>query len=392
MNKIYSYDEAVALLTSQGKFHINLGLERITKILDLMENPQDNLKYIHVAGTNGKGSTSAIIASILDKANMKVGLYTSPHIFDYTERIKINNDEILKNDFAKYVFEICDLAQDNQIDLTEFEILTAIMFKYFYDNNVEVVVLETGLGGQYDATNVIKENLCAVITHIALDHTDRLGKTLPEIAKKKAGIIKPNCHVITSEGYEAIKDRADECNSLLLMISPYENTANLSLKGNFQQSNLSLALATIRLVFPKISQQVINEGISCVKHQCRFQYIKSKNLIVDAAHNPDGAKALRESLDFYFPNIKRRFIFGALNNKDYSKMMDILFSKNDEICFYNFNNKNSCTAEHLQEFCEYNSTSLKSIDDINFSNEILTIICGSFYMINEIITKETLNQ
>ena len=163
-----TYDNAVKLLTSQGKFYINLGLERISAILELLGNPQDNLKCIHVAGTNGKGSVCAIIATILDQAGIKVGLYTSPHIFNYTERIQINGCRISEDDFAKYVFNICELADKNKIHLTEFEILTAVMFKYFSDKNVDIVVLETGLGGRFDATNVIKKNLCSIITHIDL--------------------------------------------------------------------------------------------------------------------------------------------------------------------------------------------------------------------------------
>ena len=171
-----NYDEAIKLLTSQGKFKIKLGLERISGVLEKLGNPQDKLKCIHVAGTNGKGSVCAIIASVLQNAGMKVGLYTSPHIFEYTERIKINGIDISKEDFAKYVEAVCF------DDLTEFEVLTAVMFKYFADNNVDVVVLETGLGGRFDATNVIKSNLCAIITHSDLDHTERLGNTKSKIA------------------------------------------------------------------------------------------------------------------------------------------------------------------------------------------------------------------
>ena len=259
-----NYNDAVDLLTSQKRFCINLGLERIEALLKLLNNPQDKLKCIHVAGTNGKGSVCAIIATILSKAGIKIGLYTSPHIFDYTERIRILEDRrsgrqegrlikaaklyndnnsstfqpfnlsaISKNDFAKYVFEVINLSDKNNINLTEFEILTAVMFKYFADKNVEVVVLETGLGGRFDATNVIKSNLCSIITHIDLDHTERLGNTKNKIAFEKAGIIKPNCPVFTIEGYEEIKNKADECNSHLILVAPLEDTTNLSLKGTF---------------------------------------------------------------------------------------------------------------------------------------------------------------
>lgn len=377
-----TYNNAIDLLTSQGKFYINLGLERISAVLDLLGNPQDKLKCIHVAGTNGKGSVCAIIASILTEAGMKTGLYTSPHIFEYTERIKINGCEISKDDFVKYIFEICELADKNDIHLTEFEILTAVMFKYFSDNNVEVVVLETGLGGRFDATNVIKRNLCSIITHIDLDHTDRLGNTRSKIAFEKAGIIKPDCPVLTCEGYEEIKDRADECNSLFVMVAPYEDTANLSLKGTCQQENLSLALAAVRLLFPKFPQSVIQDGIKSVKHPCRFQ-VCDNNLIIDASHNPNGAMALRESLDFYYPDKKRCFVFGCLKNKDYKKMIEILFEKRDEIYFYHFNNKNSCTVDELQEVCEFQSKQFTSLEEL--PDDYLKIVCGSFYMLNEII-------
>lgn len=377
------YDDAVKLLTSQGKFKIKLGLERISDALEKLGNPQDKLKCIHVAGTNGKGSVCAIIASVLQNAGMKVGLYTSPHIFEYTERIKIDGVEISKDDFAKYVCNVCNLGDD----LTEFEVLTAVMFKYFADNNVDVVVLETGLGGRFDATNVIKSNLCSIITHIDLDHTERLGNTKSKIAFEKAGIIKPNCPVFTCEGYEEIKDKADECNSLFSLVTPLEDTTNLSLKGTCQQENLSLALAAIRFLFPQIPENVIQDGISKVKHPCRFQLCR-KDLIVDASHNPNGAMALRESLDFYYLNKKRCFVFGCLPNKDYKKMMEILFSQGDEIYFYHF--KNSCTIEQLQDVCPYPSKTFSSLQEL--PQDCLKIICGSFYMLNEIISPELIHQ
>ncbi len=380
-----SYNDAVNLLTSQGKFYINLGLDRISAVLKLLGNPQDKLKCFHVAGTNGKGSVCAIIASVLQEAGMNVGLYTSPHIFKYTERIKINGEDISDTDFAKYVFEIVEAADKNGIHLTEFEILTAVMFKYFADNNVEFVVLETGLGGRFDATNVIKSNLCSIITHIDLDHTERLGNTKDKIAFEKAGIIKQGCPVVTCEGYEAIKDKADECNSLFVMVAPFEDTSELALKGTYQQENLSLALAAIKLVYPKIPEEIILKGLHNVKHPCRFEYIQDKNILIDAAHNPNGASALRASLDWYFPDKKRRFIFGCLKTKDYEKMMDILFSEGDEIYLNHFDYPGSVDFEILQAACKYPVKQFKSLDEINLYDGQLTIICGSFYMLKDIL-------
>lgn len=379
------YSDAVKLLTSQGKFYIELGLDRISKILGLLGNPQDNLKCIHVAGTNGKGSVCAIIEAVLRVAGMKTGLYTSPHIFEYTERIKINNCDITKKDFANYVELVCNLADKNEIHLTEFEILTAVMFKYFYDNNVDVVILETGLGGRFDATNVIKSNLCSIITHIDFDHTERLGNTLSKIAFEKAGIIKENCPIFTSEGYEVFKDVADEKNAMFILVVPFEDISRLSLKGLCQRENLSLALAAVRYLFPSIDENIIQNAISKVQHPCRFQFIKDKNMIIDAAHNPNGIRALKQSLDFWYPNLKRRFVFGCLKNKDYKTMMAELFEKNDEIYFYKFDYPNSANIEELQSACDYPSKEFTGKFDYNDGK--LTIVCGSFYMIKELLAK-----
>lgn len=378
-----NYAETIKKLTSKGMFRVDLGLERIKSVLEKLGNPQDSLKCIHVAGTNGKGSTCAMLESIIRTAGYKTGLYTSPHIFEYTERIKINGQEIPKSEFTKLFEEIDSIG----ICLTEFEILTVMMFIYFQRNNVEFVILETGMGGRLDATNVIKENLCAIITQIDLDHTDRLGKTKDKIAFEKAGIIKPNCPVITSMGYEAIRDRADELNSILLFSSPYvpkDFVDALALKGLHQIENLSLVLTAISFIFKDIDENIIKAGLMSVKNPCRFEYFPDKNLIIDASHNPNGIKALRENLDYYYPNIPRRFVFGCLNNKDYSKMMNILFQEEDEIYLNAFKYPNACSYEELSNSCnvkhqKYTGQKL-GLDKLN-------IICGSFYMINDFINK-----
>ena len=386
-----TYNDAVKLLTSVGKFHISLGLDRMFKIMDLLGNPQDKLNCIHVAGTNGKGSVCAILSSILTCAGQKVGLYTSPHIFKYTERIQICGKPITDDDFVKYVFEISDLADKNNIDLTEFEVLTAVMFKYFYDNDVDVVVLETGLGGRFDATNIIKRNLCSIITHVDFDHTERLGNTIDKIASEKAGIIKPNCPCIVFEGREVYRDVTDELGSLLLMVAPFAPTTELALKGSYQQENLSLALAAIEEVFPEVPQDVIDEGLRRVKHPCRFQYIEDKNLIIDGAHNPNGINSLRQSLDMYYPNTNRRFIFGCLKNKDYTKMVQSLFMQGDDIYFYHFKHQNSCPVQELQKVCPFESKELTPNTQIDFNDGHLNIICGSFYMISELAQRFDIN-
>lgn len=376
-----NYIEAIEKLTSNGIFNINLGLDRIESALEKLGNPQDYLKCIHVAGTNGKGSTCAMLDSILREAGYKTGLYTSPHIFDYTERIKINGKEISKESFAKLFEDVYSLG----IDLTEFEILTVMMFLYFQRENVEIVILETGLGGRFDATNVIKQNLCSIITQIDLDHTDRLGNTRDEIAFEKAGIIKPKCPVITSMGYEEIRDKADELDSMLLFTSPFvpqDLVESLALKGLHQIENLALVLTAINYLFKEIDESTIKKGLLKVKNPCRFEYFSDKNLIVDASHNPNGIKALRENLDYYYPNQKRRFIFGCLRNKDYKKMMEILFEESDEIFLNEFDYPNACSFEELNQACPIKN---QKYEGQELTLDKLNIICGSFYMINNLL-------
>jgi len=376
------YTEVLKKLTSSGMFYIDLGLERIAKVLDALGNPQDRLKYIHVAGTNGKGSVCTMLDSILREAGYKTGLYTSPHIYEYTERIKVSGEEISKNDFVRYFEGINAKKEELKIHLTEFEVLTVIMFLYFADKNVDVVILETGMGGRFDATNVIKNNLCSIITHIDLDHTDRLGDTKEKIAFEKAGIIKPDCPVITSQGYEEIKDRADELNSMLILCgstAPEEFVKCLSLKGLHQIENLALVLAAINQIFPEISSDTIKKGLSKVKNPFRFEYFKEKNLIIDASHNPNGIEALRKNLDYYFPDLPERFVFGCLKTKDYEKMMKILFRENDEVYLNGFDYPNACTYEELKDKCPVKAK--KYNNAVSLTPEKLNIICGSFYMI-----------
>lgn len=402
------YQQAINTLTSQGKFYINLGLERVQKILELMGTPQNKLKFIHVAGTNGKGSVCSMLSAILKnaplpnpppqggrKTTFDVGLFTSPHVYEYTERIKINDTEIEKETFAQGVNKVVELADKNQIHLTEFEIITVLAFDYFAQNNADIVILETGLGGRLDATNVIKENICSIITHIDFDHTERLGNTLEKIAYEKAGIIKKNCPVVISKknaGYEIIKDVAEEKNSNIIAVEEAPNfpMENLALKGTYQKENLALVLKTIEILNQQgfeITLEQIEEGLKNVKHPCRFEYLEDKNIIIDGAHNPNGTKALRESLEKHFSNQKYNFIFGCLNNKNYSEMMKNLFKKNDAIYFYHFDNPNSCTIEELSNACKFNS---KSFNEFKYDKNTLTVICGSFYMIKELLPKMVL--
>lgn len=398
-----NYEQAKELLTSQGKFYINLGLERIQSILKLIGNPQEKIKIIHVAGTNGKGSVSSILANILKCAGYKTGLYTSPHLVEYTERIKINNIDISKEDFATYIEKICTIAEKKNIHLTEFEILTAIAFKYFADNKVKIAVIETGLGGRFDATNVCKKPILSIITSISLDHTDRLGNTIEKIAFEKAGIIKPKSTILTeisNKGFKIIKNTAEEKKVKLIVATNYVNMnyengnnyvsiedkkCEFPLLGLYQKANLSIVLQAVE--FLKIKTEAVIEGLKTAKWPARLEFIKDKNLLIDGAHNPDAAKELRKSLDYYFNNQKRIFLYSTLNTKDYKEIAKILFNKDDEIYYYEFKNKNAISFEEYKN----NTPQLRNIKQFNkdqlkefLLKPELKIVTGSLYMIGEL--------
>ena len=261
---------------SENKKIIDLGLNRISKVLNYFKNPENTFKSIHLAGTNGKGSTSNIIQKILINAypEKKIGLYTSPHLFSYTERIKINDKEIPDFDFIRIKKNVENACATLKTELTEFEILTVICFLYFKEQNVEIGVIETGLGGRLDATNAIKKPEISTITSISKDHTERLGETIELIAEEKAGIIKSGSKIVVSPynaGFEVIKKNAQEKQAELILankniVISFENGENFALingekyafglLGDFQAENLNLALTTIEnLPFEIISQK-----------------------------------------------------------------------------------------------------------------------------------------
>jgi len=382
------------ILTSSEKFIIKLGLERVKKVLEFLGNPQDGLRVIHVAGTNGKGSVCAILSSILCAAGLKTGHFSSPHLFSYCERFKINENEIGEKSLDALVNFVCECAQRCEVELTEFEIITVAAFYYFAKEKTDIVVLETGLGGRLDATNVVKNPLAAVITSISKDHTQRLGDTVNKIAFEKAGIIKSNCPVIVSQdnaGYQIVKKRAEELDAEI--ISPanaivkdgfafLDNKKHaFALLGSHQGENLALAYAAAKLL--GISQEAVAKGLVSVKHRFRMEYQAEKKLLIDGCHNPDGARVLRNFLDENFANLPKKFIFGCLYNKECGQILKTLISENDEICLYEFNNKNALKFEELPDI--YKEKASQTTDPKSeIDGQTLTVVCGSLYMLGEI--------
>ena len=398
-NKMQS---AQSILTSTDKFHIDLGLERTLLALERLNNPQDYINFIHVAGTNGKGSVCAMLNEILCEhflnSSVNVGLFTSPHLFSYCERIKINNVPITCDDLDKYI----KIALEAGEELTEFELLSVAAMKYFYDKNVKYVILEVGLGGRYDSTNVIKKPICSVITTIDFDHTARLGSTIDEIAYQKAGIIKHNCPTVVSvdnKGYGVIKSCVNEQNSPLYTVENnlkiefdgknnyvYINGKKLpfSLLGDWQSQNLALVLEAVKTLPFKVSEQTVADAIKKVKWRFRLEYDRDKNLLIDGAHNPSGIRALRDFLDKYFKNEKKTFIFGCLNNKDYEKMLEILLNEGDELYFYEFNYPNALKYEQLPDNIKQRSQKTCDPRKILDEKQNLKVVCGSLYMLGKL--------
>ncbi len=318
-------------LQSLEKFGINLGLERITYLLNKLGSPHLKFKSIHIAGTNGKGSTAAMIASILKEAGYKVGLYTSPHLFDYRERIKINGKNISRGDFSaglKLVQKRSnDLTTQPPNNLTVFEVLTAVAFWYFAKRKVDYAVVEVGLGGRLDATNVITP-LVSIITNIDYEHTEVLGKSLSRIAAEKAAIVKPGVPVVTAENKaEPLKGIINACESkgsFLLGLNQEQLELNSGLLGRHQQRNAACAVSAIRLAGIPVSRKAIRKGLRKTAWPGRFQVVSKRPLIIiDGAHNPSGASALRVTIKDMFSS-KCSLIFGCQKTKDYKKILEEL--------------------------------------------------------------------
>ncbi len=413
-----TFQEAINILNKNGKFYIELGLSRIEKVLKLINNPQEDLKIIHIAGTNGKGSTCAMLCELLKNTGLNVGLYTSPHILSYCERIRINDKNIEEDDLTELIFKIEKISKENNIQLTEFEILTAVAFLYFKKENVDVVILETGLGGRFDATNIVKKPILTIITSISIDHKDRLGNTIEQIAFEKAGIIKEHVPLVISkynQGFNVIRNIAIQKNVKVIL---NENDIKLNFKNNknyvkinsseeyefnllglWQAENLNLVLKAFEYLKDNLlrnrkydKQKVLKDSLKNVKWDYRFQFINN-HVILDGAHNFDAAIKLRESLDFYFKNKKIQFIYGSLNTKEYEKIVNVLFTSNDKVFLYDFNCQNAVKAGDLEKIITQPVKILNKSEVLNIINnetkdKILTVICGSFYMLGEIFEKK----
>ena len=354
MNQM-TYEETMDWIQQVGKTGIVLGLERMEELLNRIGRPERALNIIHVAGTNGKGSVCTFIAAILEAAGYKVGRYISPTLYDYRERIQINGVYIETEDLTdgmSRIREICESMTADGLEVpTVFEVETALSFWYFKKKNCDFVVLETGMGGRLDSTNVVEHPVLSVITSISMDHMAQLGNTLSAIAYEKAGILKQGTPAVFAsqkpEAMEVLRAQCREKNISSAVMAgerliirerrlfvhqtfdykQYKGL-NIHLDGTYQVGNACLAIEAIEALKLEIPvEKVITQGLSAARWPGRFQCLSKQPLIfIDGAHNPDGAAALRETVETYFPKQRRILIMGVFADKDYEAILKEMHS------------------------------------------------------------------
>ena len=424
-----NYQEALEYINDKDKFGSRLGLDSIGKLLNLLGSPQEGLKYIHIGGTNGKGSTSSYLAHILETGGYKVGLFTSPYIERFNERIQINGKDIPDEALGRItslIKEKADIMVEEGFEHpTTFEIVTAIGFMYFKEENVDYCILEVGLGGRFDSTNIISSSIASVITTIDYDHIDILGDTLGKIAYQKAGIIKKNglviCYPQDEEVLEVIREVAKE-NNAEVNISPMENITikqvsnsgavfdftynqismkdiRISMLGEYQVYNATLALTTLLVLKDKglveLTEEQIREGLIKTRWPGRLEVIREKPIfLIDGAHNVQGIKQLKKAINlFEYDNLILGI--GILKDKDFSHMIELLAPIADEIIATEINMPRKLSAEDLSmEIKKYNKSVVvekdtkKAIEkayELAGQNDLI-VFGGSLYLIGEIRT------
>lgn len=418
-----TYEEALGKIHSLLTFGSRPGLDRMLALLDRMGNPQDKLRYIHVAGTNGKGSVCAMLSSVLTAAGYKTGLFISPYITDFRERIQINGVPVSRELLASAVEETFPLIEELQkegVVITEFEYVNALEFYIHSKAKCDIVVLETGMGGLLDCTNVIKPPLCSVITTIGLDHTAVLGNTIEEIAAQKCGILKENSIAVTSKqddrAMKIIKNtslnkniplvKSENINidikdkSLCGSTFEYNNTEIfLHLAGEHQLENAKTALAAIEVLRKRycfdISDEQLKTGIFNASNPARLELMcENPVVLLDGAHNPNGVSALNTAIGCFLKNKKIICVMGMLADKDIDSSLKLLQNTVNEIFTVPIDNPRALSPEKLSEKCTdiFEKTTAFESAKVAFDTALekarktdsAVIVCGSLYLAGEI--------
>lgn len=418
-----NYTEALEYIHSICWTFTKPGLERISALCEKLGNPQDELKFIHVAGTNGKGSFCSMIDSVLRAAGYKTGLFTSPYIKVFNERMQFCGENIADDELAEITEYVKPYADSMEDKPTEFELITAIGFEYFKRKKCDVVILEAGMGGRLDSTNIIKSSLLSVITGISLDHTAFLGDTVEKIAAEKAGIIKENGSVLfggnSKSVEEVIKAKAAEMgadyrfadkSSLNIVASDLTGSTfnylgykevNLPLLGLYQPSNAANVLCALEILKCKgitVSEKAVREGLLAARWPARFEIISRDPLIIfDGAHNPEGIETAVTSIKRYFGDQKVCILTGVMKDKDYNYIAGKFAEISDRAFTITPQNPRALPAEEYAKVLEgvgITATSYSSVADAledakKYAKETNTaLLClGSLYMYCEVIDK-----
>lgn len=407
------------------RFGVHLGLERIQQLLDHLGNPHQQTPIIHVAGTNGKGSVCAYLSSVLTEAGYQVGRYISPHLVDWTERICINQKPILPEELQQSLFKVIEAIGNVTESPTQFEVITAAAWLYFAEKKVDIAVIEVGLGGRLDATNVCDQPLASIITSISREHWQVLGSTLAEIASEKAGILKAGCPAIIGqlppEAQAVVEKRIQELGCPAIWPQPakdlgkgwveYQGSDKFNLKsiqyplpllGEFQLMNSSLAITTLQLLQQqgwKISETAMQNGMKNTQWPGRIQWEtwQNKKILIDGAHNPAAAIGLRQYVDslpssgaINLSKFSINWVMGSLSTKDHSDIFKALLKPGDSLYLVPVPDHSSADPKQLADLAQticpelaFCQTYPNLFDALNVAviNENLTVFCGSLYLI-----------
>ena len=401
-----------ALLQPFQSFGVNLGLRRIETLLANLDNPQQQVPILHIAGTNGKGSVCAYLSSILTAAGYRVGRYTSPHLVCWNERFCINEQAIRDDDLIALLQQVIDAIPEGVFP-TQFEIVTAAAWLYFAQQRVDIAVMEVGLGGRLDATNVSENPLVTVITSISREHWQVLGSTLGEIAGEKAGILKPERPVVVGqlppEAMEVVKEKISLLHCPAVFPEPAKPLGDdratwdgieypLPLKGEIQLHNSALAMAVIQELRQqgwKIDPQAITSGMAQTRWPGRLQWLtwRDRKILIDGAHNPASAEVLRQYVDGLKIENGVTWVIGMLANKDHREIFQALLKSGDRLYVVPVPDANFADLEMLvslaQEVClEIAETAaFPTVEDAleAAKNYNLTVLCGSLYLLGDFL-------
>ncbi|NJL81756.1 MAG: bifunctional folylpolyglutamate synthase/dihydrofolate synthase [Richelia sp. SM2_1_7] len=409
-----------SLLQPYKRFGVHLGLERIYKLLANLGNPHHRVAVVHVAGTNGKGSVCAYLSSVFTEAGYRTGRYTSPHLVDWTERICFNEQQVTTEELANLLLQVQQSIDSQDESPTQFEVFTAAAWLYFAQKQVDLAVVEVGLGGRLDATNVCEKPVVTIITSISRDHCQQLGSTITAIATEKAGILKSGCAVVMGElppeAEIVVCDRASLLQCPIIKPQPARELGNgwveveaatkpikyfLPLQGSIQLKNSALAIAAVKILQEQgwqISEKAIIEGIAKTKWLGRMQWTTWNNhkLLLDGAHNPAAASALRNYVDTLVTQLNQSqvsvtWVMGMLSTKEHDEIFKTLLRANDELHLVPVPDHSSAVPSELAKLaldicpqlssCNTYADLSSALSTVFKTNNNLVVLCGSLYLI-----------